>query len=351
MADGRQFCLPSAFSGAHRMEMTVWRVGDGAIPEDITSFISGHPQAGWFNCHSFIPPPAIQGNSEILLFVARNQKGVIGVIVANLYYRRRYRRELVGPFRLQINGAPLLTSTSDRISVFGLLLQEVNRIADTLVPVVEFRNFPYSGEEMDALLSAGYQFFPHLNLIKHINSEAEVWQSMSKCRHRQIRKAIGNGATVEPAGNDARVRQFYAILRALYINKVHKKLPSCQTFLDFFHRSRSDGTGEILVVVAEGKVIGGIVCLIEPGKSLIEWYICGLDIEYRKYYPSVMATWGGIQLAGKLGLPVFNFLGLGRPDIPYGVRDFKLRFGGIMENYGRLVREQSAWPNIAIKRK
>lgn len=351
MADGRQFCLPSAFSGAHRMEMTVWRVGDGAIPEDVTAFIVRHPQSGWFNCHSFIPPPAIEGNSHILIFVARYQHYIAGVLVANLYYRRRYRGKLVSPFRLQINGTPLLSDTPDRITALGLLLTEVNRFADDLVPFVEFRNFPYSGEETDAFLSAGYQFFPHLNLVKPIISETEVWQSMSKCRHRQIRKAKGNGATVEPAGSDARVRQFYSILRALYVHKVHKKLPSCQTFLDFFHRSRSCGTGEILVVLAEHKVIGGIVCLIEPGKSLIEWYICGLDIEYRKFYPSVMATWGGIELAGKLGLPVFNFLGLGRPDIPYGVRDFKLRFGGVAENYGRFVREQPVWTNIATKRK
>lgn len=333
------------------MEVTVLRVGDKAIPEDIVSFIILHPQAGWFNCYAYLPPPAIEGNSHIMLFVARTAEGVAGVIAGNLYYRRSYKEKLVKPFRLQVNGIPLVSNGPDRMQILSLLLYELNCFADARVPVVEFRNFPASHTEKEVFRQAGYTFLSHLNLIKPITSLVNAWQSMSKCRRRQIRKALANGATVVPAGSDARVKQLYRILRSLYTQKIHKKLPSCQTFLDFYHRSRDGGTGEILVVLANRKVIGGIVCLIEPGKSVIEWYICGLDQEYRKYYPSVMATWGGIELAGKLGSPVFNFLGLGRPDIPYGVRDFKLRFGGVTENYGRFVRELSVLPNKATSRR
>jgi len=31
-------------------------------------------------------------------------------------------------------------------------------------------------------------------------------------------------------------------------------------------------------------------------------------------------------------------MGVGKPNVPYGVRDFKMRFGGTVVNYGRYIR-------------
>jgi lipid II:glycine glycyltransferase (peptidoglycan interpeptide bridge formation enzyme) len=54
-------------------------------------------------------------------------------------------------------------------------------------------------------------------------------------------------------------------------------------------------------------------------------------------YPSVVATYAAIEYAKQNGLPLFDFMGAGKPDIPYGVRDFKMEFGGHLVEHGRFL--------------
>ncbi len=321
------------------MRVSVVRIDAGEVPEQIAEFILQHPDSNWFTNNALIPGPLQAGNSVFILFVVSDERGVAAVVVANLFYQILKGTQLSDPFRLQINGAPMIREHSpERVAILSMLLSEIAGFSDQFVETTEFRNFPIPKEEIAVYEQFGFRIESHLNLIKPLPDLGEAWRSLSKCRRRQIRKATENGSLVRPAASLEEVGKFYLILEHLYMSRIHKKLPPLQAFADFFTRAGKNGDGAILLVVAGEEVIGGMVCLIEPGKSLTEWYICGLDHEWRHHYPSVMATWGGISLACHLGLPEFNFLGLGKPEIPYGVRDFKLRFGGSTENYGRLVR-------------
>ena len=71
--------------------------------------------------------------------------------------------------------------------------------------------------------------------------------------------------------------------------------------------------------------------------TVYEWFECGLNAECKDQYPSVMATWGGIQLAHQSGCMRYDMLGAGEPGVPYGVRDFKAEFGGQMVEHGRFL--------------
>jgi hypothetical protein len=321
------------------MSISIVRVEAEGVSAQIKEFIHHHPNSNWFTSNALIPGPLKSGNSVFILVVVSDDLGIAGVAVGNLYFQELPDGQSLKPFRLQINGAPMIrTGSSDREEILSALLSELAAFADQNAEVTEFRNFPVPPNEIAVYEQFGFRFESHLNLIKPLSTLEEAWRSLSKCRRRQIRKATENGTQVRPAANMEEVRKFYNILENLYLNRIQKKLPPDSAFTDFYVRAGRNGDGAILVVLAGEEVIGGMVCLIEPGKSLTEWYICGLDHEWRHHYPSVMATWGGITLACQLELPEFNFLGLGKPEIPYGVRDFKLRFGGNTENYGRLVR-------------
>jgi lipid II:glycine glycyltransferase (peptidoglycan interpeptide bridge formation enzyme) len=80
-----------------------------------------------------------------------------------------------------------------------------------------------------------------------------------------------------------------------------------------------------------------MMCPILENKAIYEWYVCGLDDEFREQSPSVTATHAAIEYAKTNGLPLFDFMGAGKPDEPYGVRDFKMEFGGELVEYGRLL--------------
>ena len=71
--------------------------------------------------------------------------------------------------------------------------------------------------------------------------------------------------------------------------------------------------------------------------TVYEWFECGRDAEYEKQYPSVMATYAGMAYAAEHGIARCDFMGAGVPGVPYGVRDFKERFGGKMVEHGRFL--------------
>ncbi|MEE4256726.1 MAG: GNAT family N-acetyltransferase, partial [Bacteroidales bacterium] len=104
------------------------------------------------------------------------------------------------------------------------------------------------------------------------------------------------------------------------------------------NREPHTGIGIIRLIRFNDRIIGGILAPVFENKCIYEWYVCGLDREYTAQYPSVLATWAAIDYAAQNGIECFDFMGVGRPNIPYGVRDFKARFGGEEVNYGRLTR-------------
>lgn len=330
------------------IRLKVLQVTEEGLPGAAEAFIRNHQHRNWFTYNALIPGPLVTGNSVFFLFIAEDKQGIAGVIVANLYYRVYSRKVAEEPFRLQINGAPMIKEDHPAKSeILAGLLGEVKNFTSRLVETVEFRNFPVSPGEKNIFESSGFRYEAHLNLIKPLTTNEEAWYSLSKCRRRQIRKSLKNGTRVIVADEISQVRQMYRILYHLYSHKIHKKLPPFRTFADFFFRSNKMADGVILVVLSGETVIGGIVCLLEEHRSLTEWYVCGLDHTFKDHYPSVLATWAGIRYACEKGLPVFNFLGLGKPTIPYGVRDFKLRFGGEVADYGRFVLE---YPNSSSAR-
>ena len=98
-----------------------------------------------------------------------------------------------------------------------------------------------------------------------------------------------------------------------------------------------------MLVKYNGKVIGGMMCPVFNNKAIYEWYVCGLDEEYRELYPSLMATYAAIEYAKKHTIERFDFMGAGKPDIPYGVRDFKMEFGGEQVEHGRYLYIYKPW--------
>jgi hypothetical protein len=188
-------------------------------------------------------------------------------------------------------------------------------------------------------------------------SRINVLQNMSTSRRRQIRKGLASGAVIIEPQNMDQLREFYAILSDLYRHKVRKPLPGRPFFENFYnltsprppHPARSEAEippwrdtrtpiGIIRLVKYGDRIIGGILAPVTPGKCIYEWYVCGLDKEYKDQYPSVLATWAAIDYAIRNEIESFDFMGVGKPGKPYGVREFKARFGGETVNYGRFTR-------------
>lgn len=283
-------------------------------------------------------------------------------------------REMKGPLgyfssRTVVYGGPLVVTTSqgDRERVVELLLEELIRRVKNRSVFIQFRNFADLKEYREVFFSFGFRHRDRLNLLVDTSGPEIVRKNMSPSRWRQIRKGMGQAAASEARDRTAfrersghhpersegtpgsfaelispenlgQVREFYDILLDLYRHKVKKPLPGWDFFESFYHLSAEGKLGVIKLVKYRGRIIGGILSPVTPGKTIYEWYVCGLDQQYREAHPSVLATWAAIDHALQNGIPQFDFMGVGIPEREYGVREFKMRFGGKTVNYGRFAR-------------
>jgi serine/alanine adding enzyme len=70
------------------------------------------------------------------------------------------------------------------------------------------------------------------------------------------------------------------------------------------------------------------------GKSIYDWFAGSTNLVSSGHANESM-VWHALRVGMDHGCQWFDFGGAGRPDQPYGVRDFKAEFGGTMVNYGR----------------
>lgn len=235
--------------------------------------------------------------------------------------------------RAIVYGGPVLspTVTTKHIS---LLLYSINSYYKKQAIYIEIRNFFDYDKFKSIFKTNDFQFVPWLNFHLHVENQKQVSAAISKSRLRQIKKAVKQGVTWQVAETEEDVMNFYFILKDLYHSKIKKPLFAPEFFLHFFRSN----VGKFLLVYFNNMVIGGIMCPIIPNRSIYEFYVCGKDREYKKQYPSIMATWAAIEYAQQNNIPLFDFMGAGSPAETYGVREFKARFGGKLVAHGRYLK-------------
>ena len=276
-------------------------------------------------------------NFEPFLFYAQDESGRCKGILLAVIIREGRRLKGYLSSRVVIYGGPLVSP--DDNNVLNLLLESLNQKLKYKSLFIQFRNFfEWTDDEKAVFSKYGYQFKDRINLLVKTDSISEVKRNMQSGKTRQVMKSLSSGVTVSQPSSLADVQYLYQLLKNLYRNKVKKPLPSISFFENFYHMSKAGHLGIMRIIKLNGEIIGGIVAPVTNGEVIYEWYVVGLDKEYPKSYPSVLATWIPIQYALDNNLKQFDFMGLGKKNIPYGVRDFKLGFGNGIVNYGRFGR-------------
>jgi len=198
---------------------------------------------------------------------------------------------------------------------------------------LEIRNYTDFELYKPTFKDCDFDYLPHLNFHLATTNADEVSKKLSSSKRRQIKQSLSNGAACKVADSEQELLEFYDILKELYSQKIKLPLFSIDFFREFLHSE----IGKILVVKYNDKVVGGILCVFYTKKVLYEWFVCGLDNVDNNVYPSVLATWGGIEYAMNNGFEYFDFMGAGKPNEGYGVREFKSKFGGELVEHGRFL--------------
>jgi len=220
--------------------------------------------------------------------------------------------------RAIIQAGPLLAPdcSEDEAELLMSTIRRLGKARDVIY--VETRNFADYSPWREAFCRAGFSYAAHYDV--HIAIDG--WRKrMSESTCRNIKKLLDAGHSWQATQDATDICDWYALLSRLYRRKVHRPLLS----LDLMRTMIESGAAVLLVTrSAEGKTDGGVLLTIAGGVAY-EWYICG----------DALATYAALCYAEQSQLRLLDTMGAGEPDKPYGVRDFKLRMGGTLLEYGR----------------
>ncbi len=251
-----------------------------------------------------------------------------------LFVIQRTPFPLVGKWlrRSLIIGGPLLPQKGSRI--FEGLMKAYSSFIKRKAIYSEIRNLHSWSHLYDEFRESGFKYEPHLNYFVPLKNE-EIEPKLSKSKTRQIKLGLKRGAEIIETPTREQVYSFYQILQNLYTKQIKKPLPSWSFFETFYTLLSQENSGKYILISYQNTIVGGIMLPVFNGKTVYEWYVAGNDKEYKSIYPSVLATWAGLKYAKENAYLSFDFMGAGFPNLPYGVREFKAKFGGQLVNYGR----------------
>lgn len=244
------------------------------------------------------------------------------------------------------DGGLLVKKFSSRVIIPGGLLLDDNITNEALSALlnflknnlyrkaiyIEIRNYVDYSNYKKLLETNGFLYQPHINLHVHTNKSTDIlFKNLKKEKQRQIKQAKKNGLISIETEDINDITSFYKLLKKLY-NNIHLPLFP----IEFFKKIVKLENTHLIVIKRKDKIIGGIL-LVTDFKKVYEWYIVGDYENAENKYSSVLATWEGIRFAAENDFETFDFMGAGKPEKEYGVRNFKKKFGAIELETGRYL--------------
>ncbi len=321
--------------------MTIKTDFDIAFISQWDAFVKAHPDGSVLQSHFCYHLFQSTLNFDPVLIYCLNEQDAIAGLLLGVVIREEGRLKKSFSSRTVVYSGPLIMDGAGAKQViFNLLLRRLVEEVKHRSIFIQFRPSCDLSVFQPGFERQGFHHTPRLNLLVDTTDRERVKHEMSVSRLRQIKQSIKNGAEIIVPDKVSQIDEFYLLLSDLYRHKVKKPLPDRSFFCAFFEATRDGNNGHIFLIRHQQRIIGGIMAPGFTGNTLFEWYVCGLDEEYRSrhIYPSVLATWAAIDYAAGNNFYRFDFMGVGKPGVPYGVRDFKMRFGGTVVSYGRYIR-------------
>ena len=232
-----------------------------------------------------------------------------------------------------ITGGPLIKN--DNSFALNCILKEYIEIIKSKAIYSQFRNMWDWKDFKDVFITNGFNFKDHLNIYIDLRkSENELWREVHSKRRNEIRKAKKEGVIFLIMNTENALKKCYSILLDVYYRA---KLPLVS--YDFFYNlySMSSDVKLIIFCANYGHEIIGCILALTYKNTIHDLYAGSLTKFYSKY-PNDLLPWEVFRWGKENKFEIFDFGGAGKPNIPYGVRDYKKKFGGALVNWGRFEK-------------
>jgi lipid II:glycine glycyltransferase (peptidoglycan interpeptide bridge formation enzyme) len=290
-----------------------------------SAFVASHPQGNIFQTPEMYDVYACAEHVMPIAVAAVEGDEIVGILVAQYMTNGGALASWITA-RSIITGGPLARNNDP--AIIQALMDAYKKqlpcrtIYSEIRPIYPMNDMP------------GWKRVGHYNLVMRLDkTEDELFEQMHKERRRNVNQAIKAGLTFKELTAEEDIQQVVALIEKTYRRK-HVPIG----YLNMFDKVQSilrDYAHFFGCYTAEGKMIAGQVRLCY-GTLVYAWF-AGSDEEYFKLRPNDFTMWNVIRWARENGYKEFDFGGGGEPGKPYGVRDYKLKYGCDMFDYGRYI--------------
>ena len=228
--------------------------------------------------------------------------------------------------RALIIGGPLAINDED----YHQILLKINNILKKKVIYLQFRHLNLVSDNRKTILKQNHiNYKSHFTIINTIHSE--MLNDFNSGRRKNIRRAIKRGVEFRLLDSQKEYELGGEIITNMY-NKLKIPCPSISFFkkmqLDSFHK-KIHAFGAFY----NENLISVRFCLNHK-ETLYDWYAASLP-NHNKFYPNDYIVFKVMEWAENQNFSHFDFGGAGNMQEDYGVREFKLKFGGELMEHGR----------------
>jgi serine/alanine adding enzyme len=232
-------------------------------------------------------------------------------------------------------GGPLYLENKEAIdSLFMLIPHYLSDIKKHAL-FSEFRNLSDIASIQVRLEKTGWKQEPHINYWIHLErSLDDIWNDFHKSARRNIKLAEKKGVIFEEITDIRLIPKFYEILQRTFTRK-NISIPDHSLFEQVFKHLVPKGYARFELARANDHYFACFLSLLYRG--VIYLFYTADDFTMRNYYPTDGYIWHILKWGHQNGYHLFDFGWAGRRDQPYGVRQFKEKFGGPLIEYGRHI--------------
>jgi serine/alanine adding enzyme len=294
-------------------------------------FVQNHPSGNifqtpaMFNLYNSIP-----NHQAFLIAVVDDKKGIQAIMsccfIEEPGVKRFFSRRSI------VFGGPLVKDNDANIANF--LLRNYNQVAKNRVIYTQFRNLFIMEDLNEPLLNNDFKYEDHLTVLVNLaQSRESLVNNINKKRLSNIRASIKKGVKTVKLEDQQDIHDAIRLIKLTY-RRIKLPSPPEELFLN-----AKDILGDRIQFfgsVYNDALIGVRVCLNYKNLTY-DWY-AGSDLQFSRLRPNDLLPMECILWAKDQNNRCYDFGGAGKPDKPYGVRDFKLQYGGELANFGRYTK-------------
>lgn len=290
-------------------------------------FVEKHPLGNIFqlpcmyDLHLSVP-----GYAPGVIGLIGEDEEIAGLLSYNVIMEPGWKKNISG--RSIITGGPLVLNNDNKLS--SPLIKVYNEHNNTRVIYTQVRNL-HTGNDLDPSFDKnGYKYIDHLNIHIDLTKDIETLRKeLHPKRWSNIRRMSKKEIVIREL-NVSDIHAVYTIITKTY-NRINIPRPPAALLLNAFTCLK-----EHLVMFGayhKNVLTGARVYLLYKG-IIYDWYAAS-DLSFSHLHPNDLLPWHAMKWAKERGYTMYDFAGAGQKGKPYGVRDYKLRFGGTLIETGR----------------